>query len=100
TAMLPSPRALLLVVLAVALGAGAFALVWFNERDDYDFYRSSEGAPPTAAPPLQQSLPAPSAGRRDGGLAFPDAPEIAPTDAISGAEVQGGQPIAEAEAPP
>jgi len=100
TAVLPSPRALLLVVLAVALGAGAFALVWFNERDDYDFYRSSEGAPPTASPTSQQPLPAPSAGRRDGGLALPDVPGIAPVDATAGAEAEDAEAIAEVVAPP
>src|SRR5690606_39767239 len=100
TAVLPSPRALLLVVLAVALGAGAFALVWFNERDDYDFYRSSEGAPPTASPTSQQPLPAPSAGRRDGGLALPDAPGIAPVDATAGAEAEDAEAIAEVVVPP
>src|SRR5699024_6487713 len=66
--------------------------------DDYDFFRGSEGAPPTAAQPSYQPLPAPSAGRRDSGLSFPDEPEIAPTDAV--AEEPGPVPAPGIDTPP
>lgn len=97
TALLPSPRALLLVVLAVVLGVGAFALLWFNERDDFDFYRS-EGAPPTASQSIYQPLPTPSS-TREGGIALPERPE-ADGDQDAMATGQEPQPAPERIAEP
>lgn len=96
-AFLPSPRALLLVALAVALGVGAFALLWFNERDDFDFYRS-DGAPPTASQPIYQSLPAPSSSR-EGGLALPEQSETDREQEAVAAQ-QEAQPVPEQMAEP
>lgn len=99
TALYPSPRALLLIALAVALGIGAFALVWFNERNDYDFYRT-EGAPPVASQPGYQPLPVPSAERRDSGLGFPEEQEIEATDAVAGDPALPPQPATMPESEP
>src|SRR5688572_27533041 len=56
-AWLPSRRALLWVLGAVALGLLLFLLVWKNSSDN-DFYRAGPAAP-TAAAPQYAPLPAP-----------------------------------------
>lgn len=97
-ALLPTPGALLLVALAVALGIGAFAMLWYSERDDFDFYRS-DGPRPTASQPIYQPLPTPSSERgQDLGLPpeqeLPDGDAVAaqPSDAAPTEPVQASTP--------
>lgn len=61
SAWLPSSRALLWVLGAIAAGLLLFLLVWNRGRDD--FYRAGPAAP-TAAAPEYAPLPAPVAGER------------------------------------
>ena len=96
-ALLPSPGALLLIALAVALGIGAFALLWVSDRDDFDFYRS-EGAPPTASQPIYQPLPAP-ASERGQDLALPDQPAEDETEAVAADQPEQASAPAEATPP-
>lgn len=81
-ALLPTPGALLLVTLAVVVGIGAFAMLWYSERDDFEFYRS-EGPRPTASQPIYQPLPAPSSERGQD-LALPPEQERPDDEAVAG----------------
>lgn len=97
-ALLPTPRALLLIALAVALGIGAFALLWVGDRDDFEFYRS-EGAPPTASQPIYQPLPAP-ASERGQDLALPEQPAEDEAEAVAADPLEPASTPAEATPPP
>lgn len=96
--LLPAPGALLLIALAVALGIGAFALLWYSDRDDHDFYRS-EGAPPTASPPIYQPLPAP-ASERGQDLALPERSEAEEEESVAAEQAEAAPQPAEAAPPP
>jgi len=76
-AWLPSRRALLWVLGAVALGLLLFLLVWKNSSDN-DFYRAGPAAP-TAAAPKYAPLPAPMSPDSDEVSDIPP-PRAAQTD--------------------
>jgi periplasmic protein TonB len=89
-AWLPSPRSLLWVLGAFALGLLLFLLVWRGGTDS-DFYRAGPAAP-TAAAPQYAPLPAPVSG---GGK---EASDVAPPSSKAGSSED--QPRLVETAPP
>lgn len=99
---LPSRRSLLWVLLAFVAGLVLFALVMSRGREEDDFYRPGQAAPPTAAAPRYEPLPAPLPAQQGGESAsgLGREPESTEADAERPRLVEAPKPPPPPAAPP
>lgn len=74
---LPGPRALAMVLLAMAAGLVAFLVIWSGGRKDFEFYEAGD-TPPTSASRDYKPLPVPMSGVADSGLELGRRDDAAP----------------------